>query len=219
MIRTRRTTGAVLLSAALLTGAGSISAGPAEEGPPRAGLSGEALARAKKAVNDQLAKLKGSAARARLVRDEVLARTLPGHAFFAVRFPAATVPPAGLTPSSVFAYSPERRVHVLTTMKQLERYFKDRLPPAREDERLKDAARAWLRVSQELYQDGFYKFVLRDEATKVLNRPGGSKIAHGRLAVMAGGTGMIDARLIFNVKGQLTGVSEDSKLTPGPREE
>jgi hypothetical protein len=218
MSRTRRTAGAVLVSAALLAGAASSAAQLAEEPPRGVGLSAEALARAKRAVRAELDKLKGSKARAALVRDEVLARTLPGHAFFAVRFAMPGVPPLGLRPSNVFAYSPEGKVHALTTMKELERYFKDRLPPAREDERLKDAARAWLRVSQELYQDGFFKFALRDEATRVLNRPGGSKIAHAKLAVMAGGSGMIDARLIFNLKGQLTGVSEDSKITPGPRE-
>src|SRR5262249_51023607 len=87
---------------------------------------------------------------------------------------------------------------------------------AKTDDQLKDAARAWVSLAQQFHQDGFYTFVLADEATKVSKSKMG-KLATAKVKVMKGGNGVIDARLFFTEAGKFTNVSQDDKVTPGPR--
>jgi hypothetical protein len=151
-------------------------------------------------------------------RDESLEKTLPNHIFFAVLFrqyPVGRVPPMGLKPSNVFAVDKDGKVKVLTDTKGLEELFKASVT-AKDEAKAKDAARAWLRLSQEFVQDGFYKFKLMDDATKVMEEKG-NKVASGTVVVMQGGSGMIEATLTFDEKGQLAKAVEDVKVKPGPR--
>jgi len=202
--------------AALVVGGGS---GWSNDPDPPGGKAPRAdVVKAEKAVKAYLEKVKGGYGTVTHVKDETLERTLPGHTFFAVlyrQFPVGRIPPAGLKVSNVFAVQDDR-VEALTEKKDLERYFKTHLPPAANDEGLKDGVRAWLRVSQHLYQDGFYKFVLEDDSTRVTDNMK-MKIASGKVTVTAGGNGLIHARLMYNMAGKLTAVSEDSKVNPGPR--
>jgi len=186
--------------------------------PPGGKAAPAEVVQAEKAVKAYLEKIKGAHGTVSHVKDETLERTLPGHVFFTVfyrQFPVGDVPPAGLKVSNIFAVQDDR-VEALTEKKELERYFKTHLPPAGNDERLKDGVRAWLRVSQQLQQDGFYKFVFEDDSLRVMDNKK-MKIVSGKLTVMAGGNGLIHARLIYNMAGKLTEVSEDSKVNPGPR--
>jgi hypothetical protein len=196
---------------------------PADEPSPEPGkkkLSKEDVEKAEKAAKAHLEKLKGSHGKLTYIEDPALGRVLPGHAFFGVlfrQFPVGRVPPPGLGTSNVFVVNPAGKVEVLATPKQLENFYKDQLMPAKTEARMKDSARAYLRLLEEVRQDGFYKFKLDDDSTKVMENKAGGKVARAVATVMAGGSGKIDARLIFNRRGKLTGVSEDSKITPGPR--
>jgi hypothetical protein len=196
--------------------AGAVAAYAA---PPKDKLTPAEVRKAETAVKAELARLEGSHALVTHIKNGPLQRSLPGYAFFAVRYrqyAAGEMPPPSLSPSNVFAVC-EDKVEALTDMKELERYFKAHLSPRTTDERLKDSARAWVRVAQELHQDGYFKFALEDGATKVLERPGGSRIAVGKGVVKEGGGGVISARLVFNKAGMLTMVSEDSKIRKGDR--
>src|SRR5205823_9783648 len=117
------------------------------------------------------------------------------------QYPVGRVPPEGLKSSNVFAVDKEGKAKVLTDAKGLEELFKANVS-AKDDAKAKDAARAWLRLSQEFVQDGFYKFKLMDDATKVAEDKG-NKVAGGVVVVMQGGSGMITATLTFDAKGQL----------------
>jgi hypothetical protein len=104
----------------------------------------------------------------------------------------------------------------LTSSADLEKFFKDKLPPARTDAALKDAARAWLRLAWEFRQDGYYKFQLMDDSTKVANAPGG-KVVSALAVVMSGGNGTLSVQLSFNETGALKTVTEKEAIRPGPR--
>lgn len=213
---TYRSSWAVLLGAVLL--GCPLGARSDEADPPKDKLTPEQVSKAEKAVKAHLEKIKGDYATIKQIKDDNLERALPGYAFFGVlyrQYPVGRVPPAGLKVANVFAVQDDK-LEALTDMKGLETYFKTHLRPAASDEKLKDAVRAWLAVAQELRQDGFFKFKLEDDSTKVMNNDKG-KIAVGKLVIMGGGNGQISGRLIFNMAGKLTEVSEDSKITPGPR--
>jgi hypothetical protein len=207
----RRIVGAALLGAALLMSAGGGSTPAADPKPD--------TAKAEKAVKAELKKLKGDYAQVTLIKYAPLRRALPGHVFFGVlykQFPAGRMPPRGLKPSNVFAYGPEGKVHVFTEPRKVIQFLKDRLVAGTDDDRVKDAARSWLRLTQEFKQDGFYEFDIQDEKTKVAKTKGG-KIVIAQSVVVKGGKGMISARVSFNKKGKLTDANQDSKVNPGSR--
>jgi hypothetical protein len=213
-----RIVGTLVLSGALALAfvtAGIAAAVPAEKGKQ----TDEDVKKAEKAVTDYLEKIKGKdAARVAHVKDEALEKTLPDYIFFAVLYPQYPVgrqPPEGLSASNVLAVDKDGKVKVIKDVKVLEELFKANVT-AKDEAKAKDAARAWLRLSQELVQDGFYKFKLMDDATKVKEEKG-NKIASGTVVVMQGGSGMIEATLTFDEKGQLAKAVDDVKVKPGPR--
>ena len=56
----------------------------------------------------------------------------------------------------------------------------------------KAAVRAWLKLSSELHQDGFFRFAIMDDSTKAeLVR--GVVSASGKVVVMQGGNGELNA--------------------------
>jgi hypothetical protein len=203
-----------LLGATLL--AGAVAAAPR---PEQKKLTPEEVAKAEKAAREQLAKLKGDAGMLQHIQDEPLERALPRWAFFSVLFrqyPVARLAPPGLKSSNVFAVDPDGKVLVLTEAGELEKFFKANLPPAKADDQFKDAARAWLRLSQQFRQDGFYKFQLMDDATKVAPAGAGKEV-RGKVVAMAGGNGAIEATLSFDADGKLARAVEGGQLRPGPR--
>jgi hypothetical protein len=218
---TRHLCQAALLGAAVLIGSrGSHAQGSDTDKPAEKGGDGD-LARAEKALKAHLKKIKAKDAEVNPVKYEAIQRSLPGHHFFGVLFrqhPVPRMPPKGFKPSNVCVVKPDGNLEFFTSARELEKFFKMRLPPAKTDAQYKDAVRSWLRVAQELYQDGFYKFTLMDEATSVIPIKAG-KIVTGKVVVMAGGNGVLSARIIFNKAGKITKVSEDSKIVQGVRPE
>lgn len=148
---------------------------------------------------------------------EVLDRVFPKFLFFAGRlpqYPIGLVPPEGskIQIQNLFIIGKDGKVQHLTDTKGLEAFFKDSLPAAKNEAALKDAARAWLALSPEFRQDGFFKFKLMDDSTKV----DGQK-ASAQVVVMQGGNGSITATLTFDQGGKLSQVVEEVKIRQGPR--
>jgi hypothetical protein len=170
---------------------------------------------ADKAMSDFLTKLKVPGEPVDRVKDEAVGRAFPKYTIFTKIYSPWPIPgpvPDGLKRNNVFAVGPDGKVQLLTDVKGLEAFFKDAAAPAKEEAAAKDAVRAWLRLTQEFQQDGFYKFVLQDDSTKV-----DGKTAAGKVIVMEGGNGEITAALTFDGDGKLTKVEEGGKLKPGPR--
>jgi hypothetical protein len=174
---------------------------------------------AAKAVNEDLEKFKATGFVMQEVKDEPVRRAFPKHVFYGVYFrqyPVARLTPKGMNSSNVYAVGPDARAQLLKEATELQRFFKTNLAAAKEDIAAKDAARAYVRLLEDLHQDGFYKFALQDDSTKVEAANGGTK-ATARAVVMAGGNGELGAMLAFDQTDRLQMIAETAKLRQGPR--
>ncbi len=175
------------------------------------------------AVQERLRELKAeNVLRLQPVGGEALERVFPGRRFvlgFVPTFPVARALPEGskVKGHNLFVVKDGKVQKQLTDSKQLGTFFEESLPAARKDEELKDAARAWLLLSQSFLQDGFYKFTLSEDSLKVTPGEKNTRKVTGQLVVTAGGNGTVTATLTFDETGKLSGMAESSKLRPGPR--
>jgi hypothetical protein len=204
-----------LLAVALLGGPSAVHAAPA---PGKYRPSAEDVARAERAVTARLEELKGSAAVVQPIRDDTLDRTFPGSLFFAAffrQYPVARLTPEGLKDSNLCAVGRGGKVELMTDSSQLKQFFKDHLPPARTADQFKDAARAWLRLTQALHQDGFYQFAIEEDSLKVNAEKDGTVVT-GKAVVTRGGNGEIRTHLTFR-DGRLALLNQDTRLRSGPR--
>jgi len=175
--------------------------------------------KAEKTVKGQLDKYKAPAAPVKAVTSAALRRVLPEHQFFEVifrQYPLAVAVPPPLKHSCLFAVGPDGKAKLLTDLKGVGEYVGGAIEAAKDDARIKDVARAWLRLAEVFHQDGFYTFQLVDEATKV--KPDGTgKQVTARAVVMKGGNGELSAVLVFDAEGRLRSWEEKSKIQRGAR--
>jgi hypothetical protein len=174
----------------------------------------EAIAKADQAAKDHLGKLKGVGARVEYIKDDAVESAFPRYYLFAVlfpQFPVGRVPPKDLKASNLFAVDGEGKVTALTDRAGLEKFFQANVT-AKNEAGKKTAIEAWLRLSQQYHQDGFYAFGLMKDALKVEG-----KKASGVVVAMRGGSGTLSATLTFDDDGKLDKVSEEAKLRRGPR--
>ena len=198
-----------------------LQAAPAPDESQGDQPSAEAIQQAHKHVEGELARLQGAAGRVQPITEEPVVQTFPTYLFFSVVFrqwPIARLIPAPLQSGNVYAVSRDKdgQLHLFTDTKGLEAFFRSTLGPVQDDNRAKDAARAWLHLAPVFSQDGFYQFVLQDDSTTVRAEPPGRTV-RGKVVVMAGGNGEIAATLAFDAAGKLAHVSQTATLRPGPR--
>lgn len=174
--------------------------------------SKEAL-RARDQVVRFLQEKKGDYAQILLRRDPALERLFPKHVFLVARyrqFPVARVLPEGLQASNVFAVADDKAT-LLQSPQKLMDFFRMHLPAIEKDEQQADTLAAWLALSQEYHQDGFYRFeVLRKEFAFEKGT------VKGRAIAVQGGNGEVGTKLTFSY-GKLVGADGFGKLRPGPR--
>lgn len=171
-----------------------------------------------KAVNDQLARYKAEGGQVTQVKDASLGKVFPRHVFFTAhyrQYPIAREMPEPLKYANIFAYSADGKLSLLNEPKALEKFFKDNVGSTKELDPARDAARAWLKLSPELQQDGFFKFAMMDDSTRA-ELVKGAVTASGKVVIMQGGNGEINAKLSFD-EGKLVKIEEVSKVRPGPR--
>jgi hypothetical protein len=145
-------------------------------------------------------------------------RAFPGKAFFEVRFiqyPIAVAPPKGLSSSNVFVVDENCEVTPLTRPAELVAYFEEELPQVQNNNQAKAAGRAFLRLLDALFQDGFYTF--SPPKVIVRNLGDGTTVVSGSVSVTAGGNGALSAELDFDANGDLTDVEWTGGVKPGVR--
>jgi hypothetical protein len=207
-------TSITLLAAAVLAGS-ALTVGGQGAPVPETKRTRKAIAKAQAAVEGHLDKLKATGAAVAYVKDDAVESALPRHYLFSVLFrqyPVARPTPKGLQSSNLFAVDVEDQVTVLTDAKELESFFRTNSAAAKDEARRKTAIRAWLRLTQQYHQDGFYTFGMVEDATRVEGQT-----ARGIVAVMKGGSGTLGATMTFDDDGKLVKVREEAKLRPGPR--
>jgi len=179
------------------------------------------VAKAEKAVRQELEKVKGGHGQFTRVEDDAVAKTFPGYVFFTVLFrqyPVAPVVPEGLKPSNVFAVGPDGKPQLINDQKAMEKFFTEHARVKDTFEEGRAAVRAWLRLSPELLQDGFYSFVIEDKSVTARIPMQGDSSAEGKAVVMRGGNGAVAVKMTFNTgAGKITSITQDSKIRPGPR--
>src|SRR5262245_21253837 len=177
----------------LIVGAARIVAG-GEKSRPK-----EAVDKAQRVVSEQLDKIKGRHGQIVYLDDPSLAGSFPDDVFFAVRyrqFPVARQLPEGLRASNVFVVRKDGKLVHVKDNRALERYFNDNEKPVKDADRAGTALAAWLILTQEAHQDGFFKFEVNKKNFTV-DKDGDAIKAIGRALVMQGGNGEINATLRF----------------------
>jgi hypothetical protein len=200
----------------LLGALAEVRAAPAPEKKKR---DAEDIARAEKAVQDELARLRGEGAAVAYVKDPDAVRLFPDGSFFSVmfrRFPVGRVPPEGLQPANLFVVDGTGKVKVLPDSKSLVKYALDHAGRAKSGDQIKETVRGYLQLCQHLHQDGYFAFSVMEDSLQVKRNDGGAT-AVGSLVCMRGGSGTIKATLEFGGDGKLTGIKEQAQLRPGPR--
>jgi hypothetical protein len=152
------------------------------------------------------------------IDDDFVLRTFPSEsvALFGVRFrqyPVAFLVPEGFSASNVVAVI-GGQVLLFTNAADLETFFLTALPPVQNENQASDAGRTWVRLREELVQDGFYAF---DDPSAFVLPLGDFTIVFAQTAVRAGGRGSIRALLIFDANGVLVELLEAVRVVPGPR--
>jgi hypothetical protein len=148
-----------------------------------------------------------------------LTRTFPEHRFLVLRFrqyPVARMPPKPLAANNLFAVDQNGRVRHLTDTKELENFFRTAMSRVTGVESAKEAVKAWLRLSEEFKQDGFFEFSIPEDTLAARALAEGWS-ASGRVVVGQGGKGELVAELTFAADGKLVNVDEKSTVKPGVR--
>lgn len=141
----------------------------------------------------------------------------PKTAFFALRFrlyPVAVAPPKPLRTQNVFAVTGKTTLH-LKSANELGKYFQKNLPPVKTGKAASVAAAAFLRLSQEFSQDGFFKF---QKPVVKLSAGKGGPIADGvsKVVMQRGDRGSVTVHMSF-LAGKLESVKPGGKVSPGIR--
>ena len=148
-----------------------------------------------------------------------LTRTFPEQRFFALilrQYPVARITPEPLKSQNVFVIEKDDNVQHLTGIKTLEKFFRSKLGLVLDAQSAKESAGAWLRLSEEFKQDGFFKFSIPEDSLTVQKLRSGLK-ASGKAVVIQGGTGEIRVALSFTAEGKLAQVEEVNTVKAGVR--
>ena len=183
--------------------------------------SAEALM-AQKKVEEHLAGLKAEGARVAVIADTPeLAKFFPKYQFVAVHFaewPVPRMPPDPLKARNVFVVLPDGKIENLTQVKDIEALYK-RVVEIKGTTPPEDALDVWFRLSQELQQDGYFKFNFDKGKIKV-NMQGGNGLFIGELKVVEemGNKGSLEATITYDSKsGKVSKVEEKGSVMAGIR--
>lgn len=175
------------------------------------------LVKATRQVLNRLTELKAPEGLVKPSSDKVVADLFPGHVVVVVGFrqwPVEVGTPDPLKSRNLFVVSRKGDLEHFTDSKGLEKFFKAHVPASAKAE---NVVRAWLLLSQEFVQDGFFKFKIAD---KVEVLAGSSlTIASGTAEVVPeqGNKGFLKATLRFDRENKLASVTEENKVLAGVR--
>jgi hypothetical protein len=169
-------------------------------------------------LNDYLAKFPAARSATLLPIESSELKTLFANtSFFALRFrqfPVAIAPPKPLASNNVFAVSAKKVTH-LVDVTALGRHFQNNLKPIDNQKAARSAAVAFLQLSEELHQDGFFQF--QKPQVKVTSAKGGFIArGEGKVVPQRGDRGSLTVSLSF-LQGKLENVRPGGKVSAGIR--
>jgi hypothetical protein len=199
----------IAMSLAMLTGPGLAQ--PKQQDLP------ENAKKAVAAVQADLDKRKAVGPQLVWKEEKALAKLFPDFQFVAVRFRQFPLPQPqpkdlGLGAAGVCAVKGDKITYIKDA-KALAKFFKDHQPKVKSEDEARQALRAWLALTQEYLQDGFYRFEIlaKDFAVEDSGRT-----IRGRAVVMQGGNGELAVTLKFK-DGKLATIDEIAKIQAGVR--
>jgi len=109
-------------------------------------------------------------------------------------------------------------VELIRDTNALEAFFRSQLLPVAGETQARNVVKAWLRLTQEFHQDGFFQFSNPDGGILVLHESGGIR-ASGKEDVESdyGNSGGISVSLSLDSAGKLTDVKETANVIAGRR--
>ena len=163
--------------------------------------------------------------KAAVITDDSLTNALPDYLVCSIlvrQFPVARMPQHPLENHNLFFISiKDKSLTHVTVIADLKTFALAHFAAAKDEASQKSATRAWLKLSEQLHNDGMYQFTIADENLKISDVPGdaSAKQCVGKSTVAAGGgnNGEITATLTFDKDGKLTAVEDSAKLKPGMR--
>lgn len=153
------------------------------------------------------------------VGDKSVQEVFPSTTFFAVRYrqwPVAIAPPEGLVSSNVLAVAKDGKIKVLKSATDLANFYVDTVQPGAgkvTEQNVETYSKAWLNLSQELVQDGFYKFEIQKPSIMKANNV---LTVMGKSMVTQGGNGDITVTIAFLADGSVT-ATQKHQIKMGPR--
>lgn len=153
------------------------------------------------------------------LQDSGLSSLFPRHLFYILRYrqwPVGFDVPPPLSSNNLFVFAKEGSHTHITKSEQLKSFFASNLKVTSKEE-AREAVSGWLRLSQELHQDGMFQF--DPPSDLISNAKNGTFFASGRVNVRedAGNMGGIMAELDFDANGALGDYIEQVSLKPGMR--
>jgi hypothetical protein len=171
-----------------------------------------------KKLEDQLARRKNKNAIVYPITDQSVGQTFPSHLILAVRFPlhpVAISPRAPLHSQNLFIVDKDGLLDQVTDFKGMEEFFRANTGTVTKASTARQVVRAWLAMSQELSQDGYYTFekkVEREPTKFGLKATGEAKVKPEM-----GNKGAIKVTIMFDIDGMLGEVQERKQLKAGRR--
>lgn len=154
-----------------------------------------------------------------LIDDKMVRKVFPNNLFYVLRFPQWPIGfalPDPLAYNNIFEFSRDGSFKHVTTTEDLARSIKSEVE-ATSKEQAGDALVAWLKLSEELHQDGMYSFS-EPSISKVDENQYGITVSGTVVPAPEGGnTGAISAEISFSRHGKLLTIEEASTLKAGMR--
>ncbi len=125
-----------------------------------------------------------------------------------------------LSTNNIFVLDETNKIcAVLTDNNQLQKFFAQHLNPVRNVQEARTALVAWLRMQQELAQDGMFQFSIPDTSMHITKGANGEIIASGQsvVAPTGGNQGTLDSKLVFSAAGTLASTTSERNIQEGMR--
>lgn len=151
--------------------------------------------------------------------DQEVRAVLPNDRFYSIqfmRYPRAVKPPAPLQLGNLVRVSADGTVERIEGSAGLKKLFAKKLASANSQDETRAILLACLHLGEELYQDGYYVFEIRDKDISVV-RHGDHWVATGKATVKkegGGGSGYVTVTVKTGSRGDIT---VSSHLKPGVR--
>jgi hypothetical protein len=171
-----------------------------------------------KKLEEQLARRKSTQAIVYPVADESVARVFPEHLVLAVRFPlypVAIQPRAPLKSQNLFIVDKDGQMEHVTDFQGLEEFFRAHVGTVVKESQAREAARAWLSMTVELSQDGYFQFTKTFKVGPA--KTGLEAVGKATVKPEMGNKGSIEVTMTFELDGELGEVREKKNLVAGIR--